>query len=69
MLLVNDLILIMAESGEIVLVQPSETALNEVARFKVFDSKTWNPPALAGNLLLVRNNTEAAALELPAAKP
>jgi hypothetical protein len=43
--------------------------LREVARFTVFENKTWNPPALAGDLLFVRNDKEAACLQLPLAKP
>jgi hypothetical protein len=30
----------------------------------VFSGKTWNPIALAGDLLLVRNDLEAACLRL-----
>jgi hypothetical protein len=29
------------------------------------NGKTWNPPALAGDLLLVRNDQEAACYRLP----
>ena len=63
-LLVNDLYLLMAESGELVLLRPTPEAPNELTRFRVFDAKTWNPIALAGDLLLVRNDQEAACLRL-----
>ena len=63
-LLVGENYLLMAESGELVLLRPTPEAPNELARFRVFNSKTWNPIALAGNLLLVRNDQEAACLVL-----
>ncbi|MFO1514006.1 MAG: PQQ-binding-like beta-propeller repeat protein [Verrucomicrobiota bacterium] len=63
-LLVGELYLLMAESGELVLLRPTPEAPNEIARHRVFDSKTWNPIALAGDLLLVRNDREAACLRL-----
>ena len=63
-LLVGDLYLLMAESGELVLLRPKPEAPNELARLHVFNSKTWNPIALAGNLLLVRNDQEAVCLRL-----
>lgn len=66
-LLVGDLYLLMAESGDLVLLHPTPVAANELARFPVFKAKTWNPIALAGNLLLVRNDQEAACLRLPVA--
>jgi len=37
---VDDLYLLMAESGELVLLRPSPEASNELARFRVFNSKT-----------------------------
>jgi len=54
----------MAENGELVLLRPTLTAPNELARFRVFAGKTWNPLALAGEFLLVRNDQEAACLRL-----
>lgn len=66
-LLVGDLYLLMAESGELVLLRPTPDGPNELHRFRVFDSKTWNPIALSGDLLLVRNDQEAACLRLPLA--
>lgn len=67
-LLVDDLYLLMAESGELVLLCPTPEAPNELARFRVFNSKTWNPIALSGDLLLVRNDQEAACLRLKIAE-
>lgn len=63
-LLVGDLYLLMAESGELVLLRPTPDVPNELARFRVFAAKTWNPIALAGDVLLVRNDQEAACLRL-----
>ena len=62
--LVGALLLIQAEDGDIVLVETSAERHQEVARLAALPGKTWNPPALAGRLLLVRNNREAAAYEL-----
>jgi outer membrane protein assembly factor BamB len=65
LLLVAGLLLVQTEEGELVLVEPSPDAYRELARFPALEGKTWNPPALAGSLLLVRNDREAAAYELP----
>lgn len=64
-LVVGEHYLLMSEGGELVLLQPTAAAPNELARFRVFNSKTWNPPALASDLLLVRNDREAVCLRLP----
>ena len=69
LLLVEDLLLVMAEGGEIVLVEATPAEHRELARFAVLDDKTWNPPALAAPYLLVRNDLEAVCLELPLAAP
>jgi outer membrane protein assembly factor BamB len=68
MILVGGVILLMAERGELVLIEPKPTEPRELARFKVFAAKTWNPPALAGDLLVVRNDREAACFRLPLAR-
>jgi outer membrane protein assembly factor BamB len=63
-LLVGEHYLLMAESGELVLLRPTQDGPNELARHRVFNTKTWNPIALSGDLLLVRNDREAACLRL-----
>ena len=65
LLVVGELLLVQTEEGELVLVDPAPDAYRELTRFPALDGKTWNPPALAGALLLVRNDREAAAYELP----
>jgi outer membrane protein assembly factor BamB len=64
-LLVADLLLVMAESGEVILLDPQPDKLRELTRFRALDGKTWNPPALAGQYLLVRNDKEAACFKMP----
>ncbi len=63
-ILVRDLLIITAENGEVALVQPSPDGRRELTRFSAVTGKTWNPPALAGDLLLVRNDEEAACYRL-----
>jgi outer membrane protein assembly factor BamB len=64
-LLVGSLLLVQTEKGEIVLVEPDPNEHRELTRFRIFDGRTWNPPALAGDILVVRNEREAAAFRLP----
>ncbi|MCW5556268.1 MAG: PQQ-binding-like beta-propeller repeat protein [Verrucomicrobiae bacterium] len=64
-LLVGDLYLQMAESGELILLAPTPDAPNEITRFPVFTAKTWNPIALRGHQLFARNDQEAALVLLP----
>ena len=64
-ILVDDLLLVQTESGDVVLVEANPNAHHELTRFPALDSKTWNSPALAGSYLLVRNDREAACYDLP----
>jgi outer membrane protein assembly factor BamB len=66
MLLVDGMLLLQAESGEVVLVSATPKGHQELTRFPALSDKTWNHPSLAGNILVVRNDREAAAYELPA---
>src|SRR5262249_45553847 len=59
-LLVDDLLLIQTESGELVLVDAAPKAYREVTRFPVLEGICWNPPVLCRGKLLIRNNAEAA---------
>ena len=63
-LLVAGIILLTSEKGEVVLIEPNPEKLVEIGGFQVFSDKTWNPPALAGEYLLMRNDKEAACLQL-----
>ncbi len=67
-LLVGELLLVMAESGDVALLSPSPDGLRELTRFTALKDKTWNPPALAGEYLIVRNDKEAACFRLPVVK-
>jgi outer membrane protein assembly factor BamB len=64
-LLVGDVILLLSERGEVILFDASPEKYRERASLQALEGITWNNPALAGNVLLVRNATEAAAIELP----
>jgi len=65
LLLVDDLLLIQAETGNVALVEATPERYRELARFTALESRTWNHPVLAGQLLLVRNDRESACYRLP----
>ncbi|MEZ6015187.1 MAG: PQQ-binding-like beta-propeller repeat protein [Planctomycetota bacterium] len=61
-LLVEDLLLVMSEEGELSLVEATPERENHVlGAIQALDGKSWNTIALYGDLVLVRNGTEAAA--------
>ncbi len=64
-LLVGDVILVQAESGEVYLVAANPEQFVELTKFQAIEGKTWNNPALSGDMLLVRNSEEAACYALP----
>ena len=60
----QDLLLVMSESGELVTVAATPDRFEEIARHPGIEGKTWNHPALAGDILLARNSEVAAAFQL-----
>ena len=58
-------LLVQLENGEIALVEATPEAHRELARFRVFTERTWSHPVVSGDLLLVRNDREAACFRLP----
>ncbi len=65
-LLAGELLLVCSEEGEVHLVDPDPERPNEVlGRFHALEGKCWAHLALAGDVLLLRNDTECAAWELP----
>lgn len=67
-LLVGEVILVLAENGELVMLDVNPDEYAELGRIQALTGKTWNNPALAGNFLLIRNDQEAACYELPLAQ-
>jgi outer membrane protein assembly factor BamB len=61
----KDQLLVLSETGELVLLRATAKDHVELARVRVFKGKTWNHPVLIGNRLYVRNSEEAACFEMP----
>lgn len=67
LLLLQDLLLILSEAGELVLVAAQPTQFEELAKFPVISDVSWNTMALSGNRLMIRNSEEVACVLLPLA--
>jgi outer membrane protein assembly factor BamB len=57
-------LIVLTEGGDLALVRAAPDAHHEVSRFPVLDGKTWNHPAMADGILLVRNLKQMAAFDL-----
>jgi outer membrane protein assembly factor BamB len=66
LLLAQDRLIVLTETGELALVEANPDAFVERARFAALDGRTWNNPALASGILLLRNGREMAAYRVGA---
>ncbi|HUF22836.1 MAG TPA: PQQ-binding-like beta-propeller repeat protein [Vicinamibacterales bacterium] len=64
LMLADGHLIVLTEGGDMALVRATPEAHQELARFPLFDGKTWNHPVISDGILLVRNITEMAAFDL-----
>jgi hypothetical protein len=64
-MLVGQDLLVVAEDGSVAIGKASPQKFVEAFKFQAIEGMTWNNPALAGDLLLVRNGEQAACYRLP----
>ena len=62
--LAGDRLVVLAEEGDVVLVNATPMRHEEIARFTALEGKTWNHPVIAEGKLLVRNMQEMAAFDI-----
>ena len=63
-LLAGGHLIVTTEAGDVVLVKATPESHQELARFQAVSGKTWNNPAIADGLLLVRNATGMACFRI-----
>jgi outer membrane protein assembly factor BamB len=64
LLLASGHLIVLSESGEVILVKATPERHDEVSRFSALEGRTWNHPALANGRLLLRNTTEMACFKI-----
>ncbi|MDB4544845.1 PQQ-like beta-propeller repeat protein [Akkermansiaceae bacterium] len=60
---VGEHLIVQSETGEIYFAEMNSESEKVTREFEALDRRTWNHPALAGRILLVRNDREAIAFE------
>ena len=61
----QDIVLVISETGELVLVRTDPGKHVELAKFQAIKGRTWNHPVLIGDRLYLRNSSEAVCYQLP----
>jgi outer membrane protein assembly factor BamB len=64
LLLSQGRVIVLTESGKLALVDADPDSYVERASFAAIEGRSWNHPALASGILLVRNSREMAAFRL-----
>ena len=58
----KDTLIVLTESGELVLVQPNPAAYTEIAKFQTLPAYCWNRPTLSNGRLYIRNSATASEI-------
>jgi len=66
LILASGHLIVITDTGELVLVKASPDKHTELAKFSAIEGKTWNYPAIAEGRLLVRNQTQMACFDISA---
>jgi outer membrane protein assembly factor BamB len=64
LLLAEGKLIVLTERGELALVEATPSEFVEHVKFPALEGRTWNSPALAAGILLIRNGREMAAYRL-----
>ncbi len=63
-IIVDDHIIALSDSGELVLVKAQSSAYAEVARAKILEGKCWATPVISNGRVFIRSTKEAACVDL-----
>ena len=64
LIVANGMLIILGETGELVLAEATHEAYRELARASVLEGRSWTQPTLWQGRLYLRNHTELVSLDL-----
>lgn len=64
LIVANGMLIILGETGELVLAEATPDAYREMARHNVLEGRSWTQPTLWQGRLYLRNHTELLSLDL-----